>query len=193
MPLNLGIWRIVASALVILFLSPNQRIDGAPVVPCYFIFGNSKNDNRNNNSIDTVVKANFPPFGIDYPDGPTGRFTNGKSMADLIAGVGILEETAKGLGNLATFKDQVNQHKDSISRLVKILGGNKASVMSRLSRCLYHVHLGNNDFRGNYYLPWQFSSSCKYDPGIVCQSSSRNYGQEDKGAVFISVQHAIAE
>ncbi|OWM73005.1 hypothetical protein CDL15_Pgr001119 [Punica granatum] len=84
MPLNLGIWRIVASALVILFLSPNQRIDGAPVVPCYFIFGNSKNDNRNNNSIDTVVKANFPPFGIDYPDGPTGRFTNGKSMADLI-------------------------------------------------------------------------------------------------------------
>lgn len=53
-------------------------------VPCYFNFGDSVTDNGNNNLLVTTSKSNYPPYGIDFPDGPTGRFTNGQTFADFI-------------------------------------------------------------------------------------------------------------
>ncbi|GAB2212754.1 hypothetical protein Droror1_Dr00020738 [Drosera rotundifolia] len=37
------------------------------------------------------MQANFLPYGIDFPDGPTGRFTNGRTMVDLIGDLMGLE------------------------------------------------------------------------------------------------------
>lgn len=53
-------------------------------VPCYFVFGDSLADNGNNNKLNTQAKVNYFPYGIDFPDGPTGRFTNGRNFADII-------------------------------------------------------------------------------------------------------------
>lgn len=51
-----------------------------------FVFGSSVVDPGNNNDIKgTVAKANYLPYGIDFPDGSTGRFSNGKNIADCIA------------------------------------------------------------------------------------------------------------
>ncbi|KAJ0983070.1 hypothetical protein J5N97_011325 [Dioscorea zingiberensis] len=64
---------------------------GCPVVaqgssPAMFVFGDSLSDVGNNNYIDTNAKCNFPHYGIDYPGGkPTGRFSNGKNVVDLLA------------------------------------------------------------------------------------------------------------
>lgn len=55
-----------------------------PQVPCYFIFGDSLADNGNNNLLPTEARANYPPYGIDYPHGLTGRFTNGRTTVDII-------------------------------------------------------------------------------------------------------------
>lgn len=63
---------------------------GETLVPCYFIFGDSLVDNGNNNARNTVAKANYVPYGIDYPGGPTGRFTNGRNVADIIGLSSIL-------------------------------------------------------------------------------------------------------
>lgn len=57
-------------------------------VPCYFVFGDSLADNGNNNGLKTQAKVNYLPYGIDFRDGPTGRFTNGRNFADII---GILK------------------------------------------------------------------------------------------------------
>ncbi|KAK0590971.1 hypothetical protein LWI29_033856 [Acer saccharum] len=57
---------------------------GEAQVPCYFIFGASIFDNGNNNALVTAARANYPPYGIDFPKGSTGRFTNGRNMGDLI-------------------------------------------------------------------------------------------------------------
>lgn len=62
-------------------------INGAradPQVPCYFIFGDSLVDNGNNNQLTSLAKANYLPYGIDFPGGPTGRFSNGKTTVDVI-------------------------------------------------------------------------------------------------------------
>lgn len=71
-------WAAILALITFSFLN---QLDGAPIVPCYFVFGDSINDNGNNNNISTPAKANFPPHGIDFPHGPTGRFSN---VADLI-------------------------------------------------------------------------------------------------------------
>ncbi|KAG7942790.1 hypothetical protein I3843_15G005300 [Carya illinoinensis] len=51
----------------------------------FFIFGSSLVDNGNNNYLqNSVAKADYLPYGIDFPLGPTGRFTNGKNVVDLL-------------------------------------------------------------------------------------------------------------
>ncbi len=53
-------------------------------VPEVFFFGDSIVDRGNNNRIETFAKANFPPYGKDFLGGPTRRFNNGETPADLI-------------------------------------------------------------------------------------------------------------
>lgn len=70
---------------VVVVLGLNLGVNvNAQQVPCYFIFGDSLVDNGNNNNIQSLARANYLPYGIDYPDGPTGRFSNGKTTVDVI-------------------------------------------------------------------------------------------------------------
>ncbi|MCD9646590.1 hypothetical protein HAX54_036570 [Datura stramonium] len=49
-----------------------------------FVFGSSLVDNGNNNFlVNSLAKANYLPYGIDL-FGPSGRFTNGKNVIDLL-------------------------------------------------------------------------------------------------------------
>lgn len=51
----------------------------------FFIFGDSLVDNGNNNYLATLARADAPPYGVDYPThSPTGRFSNGFNLPDLI-------------------------------------------------------------------------------------------------------------
>ncbi|XP_051150865.1 GDSL esterase/lipase At5g42170-like [Andrographis paniculata] len=63
-------------------------------VPALIIFGDSIMDTGNNNELVTVVKCNFPPYGVDFPGRlPTGRFSNGKIPSDMIAeALGIADQ-----------------------------------------------------------------------------------------------------
>ncbi|KAK4365765.1 hypothetical protein RND71_013645 [Anisodus tanguticus] len=51
-----------------------------------FVFGSSLVDNGNNNFlVNSLAKANYLPYGVDFPLlGPSGRFTNGKNVIDLL-------------------------------------------------------------------------------------------------------------
>ncbi|KAL0914107.1 hypothetical protein M5K25_017611 [Dendrobium thyrsiflorum] len=55
-------------------------VAGAGQVPAMFVFGDSLVDPGNNNQLLTMAKANFRPHGIDFPEGPTGRFCNGGTV-----------------------------------------------------------------------------------------------------------------
>uniref|UniRef100_A0A7N0R7Z1 GDSL esterase/lipase n=1 Tax=Kalanchoe fedtschenkoi TaxID=63787 RepID=A0A7N0R7Z1_KALFE len=62
-------------------------------IPAVFMFGDSIVDTGNNNGLNTIVKANFRPYGRDFKGGqPTGRFSNGKVPSDiLVSELGIKE------------------------------------------------------------------------------------------------------
>jgi phospholipase/lecithinase/hemolysin len=52
----------------------------------FFVFGDSLVDSGNNNYLATTARADSPPYGIDYPTHrPTGRFSNGFNIPDLIS------------------------------------------------------------------------------------------------------------
>ncbi|XP_058766994.1 GDSL esterase/lipase At2g03980-like [Vicia villosa] len=55
------------------------------LVPALYVFGDSSVDAGNNNILNTISKANRFPYGIDFNNCSTGRFSNGKTFADLIA------------------------------------------------------------------------------------------------------------
>ncbi|KAK1280050.1 GDSL esterase/lipase [Acorus gramineus] len=59
----------------------------AQTVPALFVFGDSLVDVGNNNHLPlSLLKADFPHNGVDYPGRKsTGRFSNGRNAADFIA------------------------------------------------------------------------------------------------------------
>ncbi|OAY25024.1 GDSL esterase/lipase At1g29670 [Manihot esculenta] len=158
-----------------------------PQVPCFFIFGDSLVDAGNNNKLPTDAKVNYPPYGVDYPKGATGRFCNGKTSADVLAeklgfghhippyasasdqallqgvnyasgSAGIRDETGQHMGENIPFNKQLENHKATISRMVGASGDNQ-TTNNLLKKCLYYVGLGSNDYLNNYFLPQRYPTS----------------------------------
>ncbi|KAL6909804.1 hypothetical protein ACP4OV_001463 [Aristida adscensionis] len=72
--------QVVTAAVLV----PGAR--GGEKISSVFIFGDSIVDPGNNNHRVTEAKANFPPYGQDFPGRvATGRFSNGKVPGDLLA------------------------------------------------------------------------------------------------------------
>ncbi|XP_041993055.1 GDSL esterase/lipase At4g18970-like [Salvia splendens] len=152
-----------------------SSVYGEKLVPCYFVFGDSLVDNGNNNDRNTVAKANFLPYGIDFPKGPTGRFTNGRNVADFIAealgfpdsipsfatakssdvvvngtnyasgSAGILSTTGKQFGDIISLDEQLQNHQTTIAKAASVLGSADAAK-NHLGRCIYYVGMGSNDY-----------------------------------------------
>ena len=58
----------------------------AEAARAFFVFGDSLVDSGNNNYLATTARADYPPNGIDYPTRrPTGRFSNGLNLPDIIS------------------------------------------------------------------------------------------------------------
>ncbi|KAK7306435.1 hypothetical protein VNO77_44375 [Canavalia gladiata] len=180
----------------LLFLAANYMqgcvVYGKPQVPCLFIFGDSLSDSGNNNNLPTSAKANFRPYGIDFPTGPTGRFTNGRthidiitqllgfenfippfantSGSDILKGVnyasgaaGIRVETGMHTGGTINLGLQLKNHRIIVSEIGTKLGS-PAKARQYLEKCLYYVNIGSNDFITNYFLPQFYPTSFNYSP-----------------------------
>ncbi|TXG47746.1 hypothetical protein EZV62_027040 [Acer yangbiense] len=178
--------------VLVLVVMLNYWAEAAPQAPCYFIFGDSLVDNGNNNQLNSLAKANYMPYGIDFPNGPTGRFSNGKTTVDVItellgfddyispysttrgqdilrgvnyasAAAGIREETGQQLGDRISFRGQVQNYRNTVQQVVSLLG-DEDSAADYLSKCIYSIGLGSNDYLNNYFMPLYYSSSRQYTP-----------------------------
>ncbi|CAN4116578.1 unnamed protein product [Withania somnifera] len=182
-------------------------VKGEPQVPCYFIFGDSLVDNGNNNNLTTLAKANYFPYGVDFPNGPqNGRFTNGLNKVDFIAqlvgfesfippfvtargneilqgvnygsGVaGIRDETGYQLGDRFSFNMQLLNHQFTILRITTILR-NVTAVTRLLNKCLYTIDIGNNDYLNNYLQPRFYLSSQIYSPDRFAALLVQQFGRQ---------------
>ncbi|KAF5821028.1 putative triacylglycerol lipase [Helianthus annuus] len=181
---------------------------GDPQVPCYFIFGDSLYDNGNNNDLVTEAKVNFPPYGVDFPDGPTGRFSNGRNIADVIAellgfensippyatvsrkdivrgvnyasgAAGIRDESGQHMGGRISLNQQIARHAIIILQLIDLIGkGSVAPVQEHLNKCIYTVAMGNNDFINNYFFPQYYNTSSLYTPEEYAEILVQQYSEQ---------------
>ncbi|KAL8511753.1 hypothetical protein ACS0TY_018262 [Phlomoides rotata] len=179
-----------------------------PQVPCFFIFGDSLVDNGNNNNIQSLAKANYLPYGVDFSGGPTGRFSNGKTTVDTVAellgfddyippyaaargqeilkgvnyasaAAGIRSETGQQLGSRIDFSGQVNNYKKTVEQVVNILG-DQDSAANYLSKCIYSVGVGSNDYLNNYFMPLYYTTSRQYSPQQYADVLIQQYTQQLK-------------
>ncbi|KAE7996331.1 hypothetical protein FH972_001062 [Carpinus fangiana] len=201
----MNMWLSIFALLV--FSKIQLHVHGNPQVPCYFIFGDSLVDNGNNNQLQTKAKVNYLPYGVDYPSGPTGRFSNGRTTADFLAeflgfdhhippfttargsdilegvnyasgSAGIRNETGQHLGVHVSLDGQLKNHRATISRIFRILGKN-VSTSGYLKRCLYSVGMGSNDYINNYFLT-KYSSKRLYSPKNYAKVLIQQYSQQIK-------------
>ncbi|WCJ44091.1 GDSL esterase/lipase At1g29670 [Euphorbia peplus] len=63
----------------------NKNNNYEPKIKGMFVFGSSLVDNGNNNFLqNSMAKANYLPYGLDFPLGASGRFTNGENVIDIL-------------------------------------------------------------------------------------------------------------
>ncbi|RDX73102.1 GDSL esterase/lipase, partial [Mucuna pruriens] len=183
---------LVLSFLVLAGNCMQRCVHGESQVHCIYIFGDSLSDNGNNNNLPTDARVNYRPYGIDFPEGPSGRFTNGRTSIDFISeylefkepippyantsdsdihkgvnyasgAAGILRESGKHRGPNIHLGEQLTNHRDIYSKIVIKLGGSR-KAKQYLSKCLYYVNIGSNDYINNYFLPQKYSTSRIYTP-----------------------------
>ncbi|XP_027105656.1 GDSL esterase/lipase At1g29670-like [Coffea arabica] len=197
---------LVFVVVLVLLLNVENGVLAQPQVPCYFIFGDSLVDNGNNNNLNSLAKANYLPYGIDFPRGPTGRFSNGKTTVDVIteelgfdryippysrvrgqdilrgvnyasAAAGIREETGRQLGQRISFSGQVRNYINTVRAIVNILGDENAAA-DYLSQCIFSVGLGSNDYLNNYFMPLIYPTSRQYTPEQYAQVLIQQYAEQ---------------
>lgn len=147
----------------------------------FFVFGDSLVDSGNNDYLITTARADQPPYGIDYPTHrPTGRFSNGLNIPDLIseqigseptmpylspeltgerllvganfasAGIGILNDTGIQFLNIIRIFKQLEYFQQYQQRVSALIGVDETQQL--VNQALVLITLGGNDFVNNYYL-----------------------------------------
>nr|XP_043635178.1 GDSL esterase/lipase EXL3-like [Erigeron canadensis] len=158
----------------------NLNIPKKVAVSAVIAFGDSVLDQGNNNYFTSVIKANFPPCGRDFSGGiPTGRFCNGKTLADVFAArFGVKEYLPAYLDPHIQDKDlqtgvsfasggsgydpltpiitssiplsvQLGFFKQYIGRLKKNIGEEAANAT--ITNSMFLVSSSSNDFLSNYF------------------------------------------
>ncbi|XP_075647276.1 GDSL esterase/lipase At4g28780-like [Castanea sativa] len=153
----------------------------AEAARAFFVFGDSLVDSGNNNYLATIARADSPPNGIDYPTHrPTGRFSNGFNLPDIIseqmgaertlpylspeltgqkllvganfasAGIGILNDTGIQFVFILRIFTQFELFQQYQQRLSTQVG--QAQAKRLVNDALVLITLGGNDFVNNYFL-----------------------------------------
>ncbi|XP_010527102.2 PREDICTED: GDSL esterase/lipase At4g30140-like [Tarenaya hassleriana] len=155
----------------------------------------------NNNDLVTQTKVNYLPYGIDFARGPTGRFTNGRTIPDFLAeflgfkdfippfagssptqvfsgvnyasgGSGILDESGKQGGDNIEFNRQILNHLGAITRAFV--------PKQQLEECLYTISMGSNDYINNYFMSPPFLSGISFTPDQFADILIRRYTSQLK-------------
>lgn len=77
-------------AVMFVYLCLMKGVVAAQQVPAMFAFGDSLIDDGNNNGLNSFAKSNYYPYGIDFYQGATGRFCNGKTVVDALCKLSLL-------------------------------------------------------------------------------------------------------
>ncbi|XP_042480161.1 GDSL esterase/lipase 7-like [Macadamia integrifolia] len=165
------------------------------LVPALYVFGDSIVDSGNNDFLNTSSKVNYKPYGIDFPAGPTGRFSNGNTFAEFLAqylglpfappylglsedqkseiitgmnyasgSSGILRKTGSAIGMNLALQIQIELFQETVKHYLPKNFKTNDELSNYLSKSIFVVVTGNNDYLNNYLQPARYNSSSLYGP-----------------------------
>ncbi|CAI9753551.1 unnamed protein product [Fraxinus pennsylvanica] len=163
-----------------------------PQFTAMYVFGDSLSDPGNNLYFHvTATKSNYFPYGIDFSDGPTGRFCNGKIIVDFLAelvglpllppyknpnttgknihkphlirsrAAGILDESGINFGHRIPLSEQIQNFNNTVNQLRNQM---EEEMSQYLANALVLMAIGANDYSNNYLMPQIYRSSQLYSP-----------------------------
>ncbi|KAK4485673.1 hypothetical protein RD792_008316 [Penstemon davidsonii] len=184
----------IYALIILLFL-----VDGYNCKIVQFIFGDSLSDVGNNNYLSkSLARANLPWYGIDFGNGlPNGRFSNGRTVADIIGdSMGLPRPPAfldPNLNEDLVLKNGVNYasggggilnetgsffvQRLSLYKQIELFQGTQVLIRAKIGNteadkffqdARYVVALGSNDFINNYLMPI-YSDSWTYNDNSFIQ------------------------
>ncbi|XP_031264064.1 GDSL esterase/lipase At1g74460-like [Pistacia vera] len=185
--------KLTAHLMILIVTLFGSAIDGYHCKVVQFIFGDSLSDAGNNKYLSrSLANANLPWYGIDFGNGlPNGRFTNGRTVADIIGDKtglprppafldpSLTEDTilengvnyASGGGGILNETGGYFIQRLSLYRQIELFQGTQELIKSKIGNqeaekffqeARYVVALGSNDFINNY-LTGVYSDSWNYN------------------------------
>lgn len=85
------------------------------------------------------------------------------------------------LGVRISFSEQVKNYQNTVSQVVNLLG-NEDSAANYLSKCIYSIGLGSNDYLNNHFMPPFYSTSSQYADVLIDQYNQQLKALYDYGA-----------
>ncbi|KAL2652744.1 hypothetical protein R1flu_020872 [Riccia fluitans] len=176
------IWIVLFMPIAVLVHMHSAQGQGVTLKRVMFILGDSLVDPGNNNYIASIARANFAPNGIDFPGGAaTGRFCNGRTVADVLsqkfglpflpayldprsrgpailgginyasAASGILDSTGENYIARLSMNKQIQYFQNTQQQFIQQLG--PAAAKQVFSDAIYFFVIGSNDYINNYLQP----------------------------------------
>jgi len=164
------------------------------IKPVSFIFGDSLSDVGNNNHLPrSLAKSNYPWYGIDFGNGlPTGRYTNGRTICDIVAEktglpipAAVLDPSTddntvlkRGLNYASGGAGILNEtgylfiQRLCLWKQIEMFRDTKMTIANKIGHdkaekfingSIYLMSIGSNDYINNYLLPVQ-ADSWQYAP-----------------------------
>ncbi|GMQ02209.1 hypothetical protein CsSME_00048551 [Camellia sinensis var. sinensis] len=148
--------------------------------PALFVFGDSTVDAGNNNKIERGITANFYPYGVDYNNQSTGRFTNGLTAADFMdvpprpayhnltesdrkrttiamaginygsSGCGIFTTTRPHESECFNLEQQIDFFKETVQEDLPYLIPDPDARKQYLAKSIFFISMGANDYFFTY-------------------------------------------
>lgn len=100
-----------------------------------------------------------------------------QSIQYLLSNPSVLFHLCKG--DRISMDRQLENHKTTVSRIVKMLG-NRESAMDYLSKCIYAVAIGSNDYFNNYFIPVVYPTHFRFTPSQYATVLRRQFSQQLK-------------
>ena len=79
-------------------------------------------------------------------------------------------------GGRISFSGQVRNYQSAVQELVSILG-DQDTASEHLSRCIFSIGMGSNDYLNNYFMPAFYSTGSRYTPEQYADALAADYAR----------------
>ncbi|XP_052108464.1 GDSL esterase/lipase At1g74460 isoform X2 [Arachis duranensis] len=176
--------KLVVAAVGVIVVAASLVLEGCECRTVQFIFGDSLSDVGNNKYLSkSLAQASLPWYGIDFGNGlPNGRFSNGRTVADIIGDQmglprpppfldpSLTEDDilhnglnyASGGGGILNDTGTYFIQRFSLYKQIELFEGTQELIREKIGKeeadkffkeARYVVALGSNDFINNYLMP----------------------------------------